>query len=163
MSATPPNPGDRGPGSHGTGQAACSVAAATPGTGARLLQPSGWAAPKGYANGMAARGTLVFVGGQIGWNADQQFDSDDFIAQTEQTLRNIVAVLAAGGAGPEHIVRLTWYVVDREEYLRRLPELGRAYRAVMGRHFPAMACVQVVALMESRAKVEIEATAVVPD
>ena len=133
------------------------------GAPARLLQPAGWATPKGYANGVAARGTQIFVGGQIGWNAEQVFETDDFIAQTEQTLRNIVAVLAEAGAGPEHIVRLTWYVTDREEYLRRLPELGRAYRAVMGRHFPAMACVQVVALMEARAKVEIEATAVLPD
>ena len=129
----------------------------------RLLQPPGWAPPKGYANGVAARGTQVFVGGQIGWNADQVFETDDFIGQTEQTLRNIVAVLAEAGAGPEHLVRLTWYVTDRDEYLRRLPELGRVYRAVMGRHFPAMACVQVVALMESRAKVEIEATAVIAD
>ena len=129
----------------------------------RLLQPIGWAQPKGYANGVAARGTQVFVGGQIGWNADQVFETDDFIGQTEQTLRNIVAVLAEAGAGPEHLVRLTWYVTDRDEYLRRLPELGRVYRAVMGRHFPAMACVQVVALMESRAKVEIEATAVIAD
>ena len=129
----------------------------------RRLQPLGWVAPKGYANGIAARGTMVFVGGQIGWNAQQQFESDDFIAQTKQTLRNIVAVLQEAGAGPEHMVRMTWYVTDRAEYNSRLPELGAAYRAVIGRHFPAMACVQVVALMEARAKVEIEATAVIPD
>ena len=129
----------------------------------RRLQPPGWVAPKGYANGIAARGTMVFVGGQIGWNAQQQFESDDFIAQTAQTLRNIVAVLKEAGAGPEHMVRMTWYVTDRDEYNSRLPELGAAYRAVIGRHFPAMACVQVVALMEARAKVEIEATAVIPD
>ena len=128
-----------------------------------ILQPPGWATPKGYANGVAARGTLVFVGGQIGWNAQQQFETDDFIEQTAQTLRNIHAVLAEAGAGPEHMVRMTWYVTSREEYLRRLPELGAAYRTVMGRSFPAMTCVEVSALMEERAKVEIEVTAVVPD
>jgi len=126
------------------------------------LQPPGWAAPKGYANGIAARGTLVFVGGQIGWNAAQQFETDDFIAQTEQALRNVHAVLAEAGAGPEHMVRMTWYVVDRVEYNTRLKELGGAYRAVMGRNFPAMTCVEVSGLMEARAKVEIEVTAVVP-
>ncbi|KAB2896742.1 MAG: RidA family protein, partial [Burkholderiaceae bacterium] len=119
--------------------------------------------PKGYANGVAARGTLVFVGGQIGWNAAQQFESDDFIAQTRQTLLNVRAVLEAGGAGPEHLVRLTWYVVDRREYNARLKELGVVYREVMGKHFPAMACVQVAGLMEESARIEIEATAVVPD
>jgi len=128
-----------------------------------LLQPEGWVAPKGYANGVAARGTLVVTGGQIGWNAQQQFESDDFIDQTRQTLLNVRAVLAAGGAGPEHLVRLTWYVVDRDEYNARLKELGAAYREVMGKNFPAMACVQVAGLMEARAKIEIEATAVVPD
>ena len=129
----------------------------------KFLQPPDWTPPKGYANGIAARGTTVFVGGQIGWNGQQQFESDDFIDQTAQTLRNIVAVLKEGGAGPEHIVRMTWYVVDRNEYNSRLVELGAVYREVIGRHFPAMACVQVVALMEARAKIEIEATAVVPD
>ena len=127
------------------------------------LQPSGWVAPKGYANGVAARGTMVFTGGQIGWNAQQQFESDDFIDQTRQTLLNVRAVLEAGGAGPEHLVRLTWYVVDRDEYNARLKELGAVYREVMGKNFPAMACVQVAGLMEARAKIEIEATAVVPD
>ena len=127
------------------------------------LQPSGWVAPKGYANGVAARGTMVFTGGQIGWNAQQQFESDDFIDQTRQTLLNVRAILEAGGAGPEHLVRLTWYVVDRNEYNARLKELGAVYRAVLGKNFPAMACVQVAALMEERAKIEIEATAVVPD
>lgn len=126
------------------------------------LQPPGWAAPKGYANGIAAKGTWVFVGGQIGWNAAQQFETDDFIAQTEQALRNVHAVLAEAGAGPEHMVRMTWYVVDRVEYNARLKELGAVYRAVMGRHFPAMTCVEVSGLMEARAKVEIEVTAVVP-
>ena len=128
-----------------------------------LLQPPGWTAPRGYANGIAARGTQVYVGGQIGWNAQQQFESDDFIAQTAQTLRNIVAVLKEAGAGPEHVVRMTWYILDRVEYNKRLPELGVVYREVMSRNFPAMTCVQVAALMEARAKVEIEVTAVLPD
>lgn len=127
------------------------------------LQPEGWAPAKGYANGIAARGTQIFVGGQIGWNAQQQFDSDDFIAQTAQALRNIVAVLAEAEAGPEHMVRMTWYITDRVEYNARLKELGTVYREVMGRNFPAMTCVQVAALMEARAKVEIEVTAVLPD
>lgn len=127
------------------------------------LQPPGWAPPRGYANGIAARGTLLFVGGQVGWNAQQQFETDAFVAQAKQALRNIVAVLAQAGAGPEHVVRLTWYVVDRDEYLANLSALGAAYRDVMGRHYPAMAAVQVVALMESRARVEIEATAILPD
>ena len=128
-----------------------------------LLQPPGWAPAKGYANGVAARGTLVFVGGQIGWNAQQQFETDDFIAQTRQTLQNVVAVLKEAGAGPEHMVRMTWYVIDRVEYNARLKELGGVYREVIGKHFPAMTCVEVAALMEARAKVEIEVTAVVPD
>ena len=128
-----------------------------------LLQPPGWAPAKGYANGVSARGTQIYVGGQIGWNAQQQFETDDFIAQTAQTLRNVAAVLAAGGAGPEHMVRMTWYVLDRNEYNARLKELGAVYREVMGRNFPAMTCVQVAGLMEARAKVEIEVTAVVPD
>ncbi len=127
------------------------------------LQPPGWAPAKGYANGIAARGTQIFVGGQIGWNAQQQFESDDFIAQTAQALRNVVAVLAAGGAGPEHMVRMTWYILDRVEYNARLKELGGVYRDIIGRHYPAMTCVQVAALVEVRAKVEIEVTAVLPD
>ena len=127
------------------------------------LQPPGWAPAKGYANGIAARGTQIFVGGQIGWNAQQQFESDDFIAQTAQALRNVVAVLAAGGAEPEHMVRMTWYILDRVEYNARLKELGGVYRDIIGRHYPAMTCVQVVALVEVRAKVEIEVTAVLPD
>lgn len=129
----------------------------------KLLQPAGWLPPKGYANGIAARGTLVFVGGQIGWNAQQQFESDDFIAQTAQTLLNILAILQEANAGPEHMVRMTWYVTDRVEYNSRLPELGKVYREVMGKNFHAMACVQVAGLMEERAKIEIEVTAVVPD
>jgi enamine deaminase RidA (YjgF/YER057c/UK114 family) len=129
----------------------------------KLLQPEGWTPPKGYANGIAALGTQVYVGGQIGWNSQQQFESDDFIAQTKQALENVKAVLAAGGAAPEHMVRMTWYVIDRDEYNARLKELGSVYREVMGKNFPAMSCVAVAALMEKRAKVEIEVTAVVPD
>ena len=127
------------------------------------LQPPDWAEPKGYANGVMARGALIFVGGQIGWNAAQAFESDDFIAQTRQALINIAAVLKAGGAGPEHMVRMTWYVTDRVEYSARLKELGGAYREVMGKHYPAMTCVEVSALVEDRAQVEIEVTAVLPD
>jgi enamine deaminase RidA (YjgF/YER057c/UK114 family) len=129
----------------------------------KLLQPPGWLPPKGYANGVAARGTMVFVGGQIGWNAQQQFESDDFIDQCGLALRNIAEVLHEAGAGPEHMVRMTWYVTDRDEYSRRLAELGPVYREAMGRNFPAMTCVQVAALVEHRAKVEIEVTAVIPD
>ena len=129
----------------------------------RLIQPEGWAPAKGYANGIAARGTQIFVGGQIGWNAQQQFETDDFIEQVHQTLRNVADVLRAAGAGPEHMVRMTWYVIDRDEYNARLKELGGVYRDVMGKNFPAMTCVQVAALMEARAKVEIEVTAVLPD
>ena len=129
----------------------------------KLLQPPGWAPAKGYANGIAARGTLIFVGGQIGWNDQQQFETDDFIAQTRQTLENVVAVLKEAGAGPEHMVRMTWYVVDRDEYNARLKELGAVYREVLGKNFPAMACVEVAGLMEARAKIEIEVTAVLPD
>jgi enamine deaminase RidA (YjgF/YER057c/UK114 family) len=126
----------------------------------QLLHPKHWAPAKGFANGVAAEGRLVFVAGQIGWNAEQQFESDDFVAQVEQALANIVAVLAEADAGPEHLVRLTWYVTDKGEYLSRLGEVGQAYRRVIGRHFPAMTLVQVTALVEDRAKVEIEATAV---
>lgn len=128
-----------------------------------ILQPPGWAQPKGYANGVAARGTLVFVGGQIGWNSAQVFESDDFIDQTRQTLMNVRDVLTCAGAGPEHMVRMTWYVIDRDEYNSRLRELGTVYRDVMGRNFPAMTCIEVAGLMEDRAKIEIEVTAVLPD
>lgn len=128
-----------------------------------FLHPKSWKPAVGYANGVMAHGRLIFCGGLIGWNANQEFETDDFVAQVEQTLRNIVAVLAEAGAGPEHLVRLTWYVIDKREYLARLPELGRAYRVVLGKHFPAMALVQVVGLVEDRAKVEIEATAVIPE
>ena len=129
----------------------------------KKLQPPDWAEPKGYANGVMARGALIFVGGQIGWNAFQQFESDNFVIQTRQALLNIAAVLKAAGAGPEHMVRMTWYVVDRAEYVAGLKELGTAYREVMGKNFPAMTCVEVSALVEDRARVEIEVTAVLPD
>ena len=128
----------------------------------QLLHPKHWTAAKGFSNGVAAEGRQVFVAGQVGWNARQEFASDDFVAQVEQALRNIVEVLAEADAGPEHLVRLTWYVTDKRDNLSRLHEVGQAYRRVIGRHFPAMALVQVVALVEDHAKVEIEATAVVP-
>ena len=128
---------------------------------ARVLQPKGWAPAKGYANGIEATGRQIFVAGQIGWNAQQVFESDDFVVQAEQALRNVVAVLAEAGAAPDHVVRMTWYVTDKAEYLARPKLLGEAYRRVFGRNFPAMTAVQVVALIEDRAKVEIEATAVV--
>lgn len=128
-----------------------------------VLHPRNWKPAKGYANGIMARGRMIFLGGLVGWNSDQEFETDDFAGQVEQTLKNIVAVLAEAGARPEHLVRLTWYVTDKQEYLASLPEIGRAYRAHLGRHFPAMALVQVVALVEDRAKVEIEATAVLPE
>jgi len=127
-----------------------------------ILQPDGWAKPKGYANGIAAEGRLIFVGGQIGWNGQSQFETDDFVGQVRQTLQNIVDVLAEGGAGPEHVVSMTWYVTDKREYLGTLAAMGKVYREIMGRNFPAMAVVQVTALVEDRAKVEIQATAVVP-
>ncbi|MBS0314190.1 MAG: RidA family protein [Burkholderiales bacterium] len=129
----------------------------------KTLHPPDWVPPRGYANGIAARGTLIFVGGQIGWNGQQQFESDDFIAQTAQALRNVVAVLREAQAGPEHMVRMTWYIVDRDEYLSRQKELGAVYREVMGRNFPTMTCVEVSRLVEVRAKVEIEVTAVLDD
>jgi enamine deaminase RidA (YjgF/YER057c/UK114 family) len=127
------------------------------------LHPANWKRAVGYANGIAARGRMIFTGGLVGWDADQQFLTDDFAGQVRQVLENIVAVLAEAGAGPEHLVRLTWYVTDKQEYLAALREVGTAYRDVIGRHFPAMALVQVAGLVEDRAKVEIEATAVVPD
>ena len=125
-----------------------------------IIQPDGWAPAKGYANGVLTGDGRLFIGGQIGWNADQKFESDDFIAQMEQALRNIVAVAAAAGFATTDIVRLTWYVVDKKVYLARQKEVGDAYRRVMGRHFPAMTMVVVAGLIEDRAQVEIEATAV---
>jgi enamine deaminase RidA (YjgF/YER057c/UK114 family) len=128
----------------------------------QFLHPSHWKPAIGYSNGVAATGRMVFTGGIIGWNADQEFETDDFVGQVEQVLKSIVEVLACAGAGPEHLVRLTWYVTDKREYLASLKDLGRVYKAAIGRHYPAMALVQVVALVEDRAKVEIEATAVIP-
>ena len=127
-----------------------------------FLNPKEWKPARGYANGIAATGRTLYLGGTIGWNGQQEFETDDFVGQVAQTLRNIVEILAEGGAGPEHLVRLTWYVTSRDEYLANLAAMGAAYREIIGRHFPAMALVQVVALVEERAKVEIEATAVVP-
>ncbi|AEC22035.1 endoribonuclease L-PSP [Pusillimonas sp. T7-7] len=131
-----------------------------------VLQPPSWMEPKGYANGimteMKVGSRLVFVGGQVGWNEQQKFETDDFAEQVGQTLRNIVAILKEGGAGPEHITRMTWYVVDKQEYAAALRDVGRHYRDVIGRHFPAMTAVEVADLIEDRARVEIEVTAVVP-
>lgn len=128
----------------------------------QTLNPAEWAAPKGYANGVAVQGRMIFVAGQIGWNAESRFESDDLVEQTKQALRNIVRVLAEAGARPEHLVRLTWYVVDKKDYLARNNDLGKAYRDIIGKHYPAMTLVQVAALLEDRAKIEIEATAVIP-
>ena len=128
----------------------------------QLLHPKNWTQTRGFSNGVAAEGRQVFVAGQVGWNARQEIVDDDFVAQVEQALRNVVDVLAEASARPEDLVRLTWYVTDKREYLARSSEVGQAYRRVIGLHFPAMTLVQVVALVEDRAKVEIEATAVVP-
>ena len=128
-----------------------------------FLHPKHWKPAIGYANGVAAKGRMVFLGGHIGWNGQQEFETDDFVAQIEQTLKNIVEVLNEAKAKPEHIVRLTWYITDKREYLANLREIGRVYKRILGSHFPAMAMVQVVALIEDRAKVEIEATAVLPE
>jgi enamine deaminase RidA (YjgF/YER057c/UK114 family) len=128
----------------------------------KVLQPAGWAIPKGYANGVAVQGLQVYVAGQIGWNAASQFDSDDLVAQVRQALLNVRAVLAEAGAEPSHIVRMTWYLTDKREYLSRVREIGAAFREVVGHYAIAMTAVQVVALIEDRAKVEIEVTAVVP-
>lgn len=128
-----------------------------------ILHPKHWKPAKGYANGVAATGRMVFTGGLIGWNAECEFETDDFVEQVAQALRSIVEVLACAGAKPEHLVRLTWYVTDKREYLSNLKGLGAVYKEIIGRHYPAMALVQVVALVEDRAKVEIEATAVIPN
>ena len=128
-----------------------------------FLHPKGWKPAVGYSNGVAATGRMVVTGGMVGWTGDCEFETDEFAGQVRQALANIVAVLAEAGARPEHIVRLTWYVTSKTEYLASLKEVGRAYREVIGRHYPAMALVQVVALVEDRAKVEIEATAVIPE
>jgi len=128
----------------------------------QFLHPKDWAPTRGFSHGVAADGRQVFVAGQIGWNARQEIVDDDFIAQVDQALRNVVDVLAEADARPEHLVRLTWYVTDKQEYIRRASEVGAVYRRVIGRHFPAMTLLQVLALVEDRAKVEIEATAIVP-
>ncbi|MBV9189672.1 MAG: RidA family protein [Betaproteobacteria bacterium] len=128
----------------------------------QILQPPSWAKPRGFANGIAATGKLVFIAGQVGWTGEAKWEAHDFAGQFKQTLKNIVEVLAQAGGKPEHIVRLTWYVIDKQEYLAALKDVGIAYRAVMGRHFPTMAVVQVSGLVEPEAKLEIEATAVVP-
>jgi enamine deaminase RidA (YjgF/YER057c/UK114 family) len=132
-------------------------------TNAQTLQPQGWPRPKGYANGIAARGRFVFVAGQVGWDANERIVSEHFVDQARQALQNIVAVLREADATPECIVRLTWYVVDKREYLTHAAELGRVYRSVIGAHYPAMSAVEVKGLVEEGARVEIEATAVVPD
>ena len=128
----------------------------------QVLQPSGWLKPRGYSNGIVASGRMFFVAGQIGWNAKCEFESDDFVEQTAQALRNVVAVLFEGGAHPEDIVRMTWYVTDREEYLRLGTQIGHVYRDIIGKHYPVMTAIEVKGLMEARAKVEIEVTAVTP-
>lgn len=129
----------------------------------RIVNPAGWPRPKGYSNGIETSGRQVYVAGMVGWNASEQFESDDFVAQFRQALENIVAVLRAAGAGPEHVVRMTMYFLDKREYKTRLAEVGAAWRDVMGRSYPVMAAVEVKGLMEDRAKLEIEATAVVPE
>ena len=126
-----------------------------------IVQPQGWPAAKGYSNGVIGEGKTLFVGGQIGWTKDQQFETDDFVEQAEQAMRNITDVLASAGAEPADIVRLTWYITDKKTYVAEQRRLGEAYRRVFGRHYPAMTLVQVVALLEDRALVEIEATAVI--
>ena len=128
----------------------------------KILQPAGWVRPRGYANGVEAQGRTVCLSGMIGWDGQGVFHSDDLAAQVRQALLNVVAVLAEAEAGPEHIVRMTWYVTDKKEYVAAYPEIGAAYRAIIGRHFPAMTAVQVAGLIEDRAKVEIEVTAIVP-
>ena len=129
----------------------------------KVILPDGWPRPKGYANGVVARGTMLFIAGMIGWDAEGRFESDDFAVQARQALKNLAEVLRAGGGRPEHIVRMTWYVTDKREYLAAAQEVGRAFREIIGAYNAAMTAVEVTALMEDRAKVEIEATAVLPD
>lgn len=130
----------------------------------KILHPPGWSRPRGYSNGVAAQGTVVSIAGQIGWNAQQQFETDDLVAQVRQALQNVFAVLAEAGGDARHLVRMTWYLVDKREYLARAREIGAVYRELMGQNYPAMTAVQVAALIEDRAKVEIECTAVIgPD
>ena len=129
----------------------------------RIVLPEGWPRPKGFSQGIVARGQTVFIAGQVGWNEREEFESDDFTEQAGLAFQNIVAILGAAGSKPEHVTRLTWYVVDKQEYLRSLAGVGAAYREAFGRHYPVMAVVEVTALMEDRARIEIEATAVIPD
>ena len=129
----------------------------------KILQPAGWVKPRGYSNGIAATGRMVFVAGQVGWNAAGEFETSDFVSQARRALSNIVAVLAEAGGRPEHVARMTWYVVDKDEYLASLRALGSAYREIIGDHYPAMTAVQVAALVEEGARVEVEATAVIPE
>ncbi len=131
-------------------------------TGREVIHPEGWRPAKGYANGIVAEGRLFFLAGQIGWNADQVFETEDFVGQVEQVLRNIRAILESAGGRPEHLVRLTWFVTERRDYLDHLKDIGTVYRDILGRHFPTMSVVEVSALLEEKAKVEIEATAVLP-
>jgi len=128
----------------------------------QILQPPGWARAKGFSNGIAAKGTLVFIAGQIGWTGEGRWEARDFAGQFRQALSNILSVLKEAGGRPEHLVRLTWYVLDKQEYLASLKDVGAAYRELMGRHFPTMAVVQVCGLVEPEARLEIEATAVIP-
>ena len=129
----------------------------------QILQPPGWAKPRGFSNGISASGNLVFVAGQIGWTGEGKWEASDFAGQFRQTLKNTLAVLAEAGAKPEHIVRMTWYILDKKEYLAAIKEVGAAYRELIGRHYPAMAVVQVAGLIEDRARIEIETTAVIPE
>ena len=129
----------------------------------KILNPEGWALPRGYSNGIVASGEQIYIAGQIGWNKDCEFESDDFIDQCRQALQNVIDLLAQAQAGAEHITRMTWYLVDKQEYLTRGAELGKVYRDLIGKNFPVMSAVQVVALIEDRAKVEIEVTAVKPE
>ena len=129
----------------------------------KILQPPAWSRPRGYSNGIAARGTVVFIGGQVGWDGQCKFASDDFTEQVRQALKNVIEILGEAGGRPEHIARMTWYVTDKREYVAAYQAIGEAYREVVGRHFPAMTAIEVTALIEDRAKVEIEATAVIPD
>lgn len=128
----------------------------------KTLLPEGWPQPRGYANGIKASGEIIFVAGQIGWTPEGLFETDDFAGQFRQTLENTLAVLKAGGAGPEHVVRMTWFITDKPAYLNNLKQIGQAWRDLMGRNYPAMAVVEVSALMEDRAQIEIETTAVIP-
>jgi enamine deaminase RidA (YjgF/YER057c/UK114 family) len=128
----------------------------------RIVQPEGWPRPRGYANGVVAEGRVLFISGQVAWDEHEKFHSDDIVEQVRQALKNTLTMLKAGGAKPEHVARMTWYITDKREYLARYKEIGAVYRAAMGTHYPSMSMVQVAALMEDRAKVEIETTAVIP-